>query len=252
MEKCPEESKEELAKKLANPVAAMMSDPMKFHYDENIGADDKGSRTSMTVQPVIPIDFNPEWNIISRTIIPVVSQKNINYLPDPDIDGLGDIVTTQWFSPKAPSASGWIWGVGPVVSIPTASNEFLGSEKLSVGPSALALKQQGQFTFGFLGHHLISVAGENDRGDVSFTFMQPFFSYTTKTATTFGINTESTYVHEKEEWSIPVTVNALQVMKVGSQIMQFGANLRYWVDTPETGPEGFGFSIDVKFLIPAE
>lgn len=243
-----EESAEALAKKLSNPVAALISIPVKFNYDENIGPDDEGSRSTITIQPVIPFDLNEEWNIISRTIIPIVSQKDIMGLPDED--GLGDVITTNWLSPKAPSASGWIWGVGPVISLPTASEDILGTEQLSMGPSALALKQEGQITYGFLAHHLISVAGEDDRGDVSSTFLQPFFAYATKTGMSFSVNTESTYDHEAEEWSVPVNAKVSQVTKIGGQLMQFGANLRYWVESPDFGPEGFGVTFDVVFLIP--
>lgn len=243
-----EESAEALAKKLSNPVAALISIPIKFNYDENIGRDDKGTRTTITIQPVIPFDLNEEWNLISRTIIPIVSQQDITGLADED--GLGDVIATNWFSPKAPSASGWIWGVGPVFSLPTASQDILGTEKLSAGPSALALKQQGQITYGFLAHHLWSVAGEDDRGDVSSTFMQPFFAYATKTGMSFSFNTETTYDHKAEEWSVPVNAKVSQVMKFGSQLMQFGANLRYWAESPDNGPEGFGVTFDVVFLIP--
>jgi len=241
------DSAADLAKKLSNPVAALISLPVKFNYDENIGKDE-GSRTTITIQPVIPIDLNEEWNIISRTIIPIVAQRNITGLPDKE--GLGDVVTTNWFSPKAPSESGWIWGLGPVASLPTATDEVLGSEQWSVGPSALALKQEGKITYGFLAHHLVSVAGDDDRADVSSTFVQPFFAYALQGGRTLSFNTESTYDHEIEEWSIPVNAKISQVAKVGGQMVQFGANLRYWVDGPDSAPEGPGLTLDVTFLFP--
>ena len=243
-----ENDAQEMAKKLSNPVANLISIPVKFNYDENIGQDDKGSRTTVTIQPVIPVNFNEDWNIISRTIIPMVSQKNISGIVDEE--GLGDIISTNWFSPKAPSDSGWIWGVGPVLSLPTATEDILGTKQWSVGPSALALKQEGPITYGFLAHHLFSVAGDNDRQEVSSTFMQPFFAYATKTGVSYSLNTEATYDHENKDWSVPINAKVSKVTKIGGQLMQFGANLRYWVDSPNSGPEGFGFTLDMVFLIP--
>ena len=94
--------KEALAKKLNNPVAALISAPMQFNYDENIGLDDKGSRSTINIQPVIPFSLNENWNVISRTILPVIDQKDI-YPSAGSQSGIGDIVQSVFFSPKAPT-----------------------------------------------------------------------------------------------------------------------------------------------------
>ena len=89
--------------------------------------------------------------------------------------GLGDTVQSLFFSPKAPTASGWIWGVGPAFLLPTASEDVLGTEQWGVGPTAVALKQtEDGWTYGALANHLVSVAGDDDRADLNATFLQPF------------------------------------------------------------------------------
>lgn len=170
----------ELAKKLANPVANLISVPLQYNYDENYGPQDKGSVHRLNIQPVIPFELSENWNIITRTIVLLLDQNDV---PAEGVSesGLGDIVASQFFSPKAPTAGGWIWGVGPAWLLPTATDATLGSEKWGIGPTAVGLKQQGPWTFGMLANHIWSFAGKDDRRHYNVTFLQPFLAYITKT-----------------------------------------------------------------------
>ena len=170
---------EQLAKQLSNPIAALISVPFQFNWDRDIGANRDGKRTTLNVQPVIPITLNEEWNIISRTIVPVVDQK-IPGLSNGSQRDIGDVVQSLFFSPKKPTAGGLIWGVGPVFLIPSGT-DFISADKWGLGPTGVVLKQQGPYTYGALANHIWSVGGSG-RQDISSTFIQPFFSYTTKTA----------------------------------------------------------------------
>ena len=239
----------ELAKKLANPVASLISLPLQANYDENIGPTEDGSIWKLNIQPVIPITLNEEWNVISRTILPLIDQDDIP-LDGMGESGIGDIVQSLFFSPKAPTPKGFIWGAGPVFLLPTASDDALGGEKWGVGPTGVVLRQSGSWTYGMLANHIESFAGDDKRADVSATFIQPFLSYITKTKTTFGLNTESTYDWEDEEWSVPINLTVSQLLRVGSQILQIGVGVRYWADSPENGPEDWGARVQLTFLFP--
>jgi hypothetical protein len=148
----------DIAKQLANPVASLISVPIQANYDDDFGLLDEGSMLRINVQPVIPITLNDDWNLISRTILPIVDQDNIPAAGFSEF-GLGDTVQSFFFSPKAPTASGWIWGAGPVLLLPTATDEILGAEKWGIGPTAVLLKQSGPWTYGALGNHIESFAG---------------------------------------------------------------------------------------------
>lgn len=238
----------ELAKKLANPIANLISVPLQYNYDENYGPNDKGSKSQLNIQPVAPFSISKEWNVITRTIVPVIDQRDMP--GSGDTSGLGDITASQFFGPKAPTSDGWIWGAGPVELIPTASDDALGGEKWGLGPTAVVLKQEGPWTFGGLANHIWSVAGDSDRSDISATFVQPFVAYILPTHTTFSLNTESTYNWESEEWSVPINLSVAQLFKVGKQIMQLQVGARYWADSPDGGPEDWGFRCQLTFLFP--
>lgn len=243
------ESDADLAMQLSNPVAALISVPMQLNYDQDIGPNDAGDRWLLNVQPVVPVDLSPDWNLISRTILPIVRQEDI--FPGAGTQtGIGDVVQSVFFSPKAPTASGWILGVGPVFLLPTGSNDLLTADKWGTGPTVVALKQSNGWTRGVLANHIWSFAGDGDRADVNATFMQPFLTYTTPDSWTFGLNTESSYDWENEQWSVPVNVSVSKLTRFGSQLVSVGGGLRYWADSPDSGAEGLGLRFTVTLLFP--
>jgi hypothetical protein len=237
----------ELAKQLSNPVASLISVPLQSNFDFGAGPNDDGFQFKLNVQPVIPFSLSEDWNLISRTIVPIVYQENI--FGTSSQSGLSDTVQNFFFSPKAPTSGGWIWGAGPLFLLPTASDELLGTEKWGAGPTALILKQQHGWTYGALANHIWSFAGDSSRADVSATFIQPFLSYSTKTYTTFGLNTESTYDWENSQWTVPLNVSVSQLVKLGGKPVQFSLGGRYYAEKPSDGPD-WGLRFAITFLFP--
>lgn len=235
----------DLAKKLANPVADLISVPIQSNYDFGIGPGD-GTKWTTNIQPVIPFGINDDWNVISRTILPVIDQEGIAPGGVNDAFGLGDTVQSFFLSPKS---SDPIWGLGPAFLIPTATDSLLGSEKWGAGPTAVVLKQNGPWTYGALANHLWSFAGDDGRDDVNATFLQPFVSYITSTKTTFTMNSETTYDWSNEQWNVPVNVIVSQLLKIGDQPVQLFAGARYYAETLDGGP-GWGLRFGIVFLFP--
>jgi hypothetical protein len=236
----------ELAKQLQNPVASLISVPFQNNFEFNLGPNDDGFKYTLNFQPVIPVSLGKNLNLIIRTIVPIISQDDV--IPGTSQTGLGDIVQSFFFSPKKPVA-GLILGFGPVFLWPSGTDPFLGSEKWGTGPTGLVLKQTGGWTYGFLFNHIWSYAGESSRDYVSATFLQPFISYTTKTKTTFGVNTESTYDWRAEQWTVPINVSVSQLVKIGKMPVQFALGAKVYADGPSGAPD-WGIRFVVTPLFP--
>ena len=224
-----ESNVDELASQLSNPIAALISVPFQYNYSREYG--DDGERSLLNIQPVVPISISEDWNLISRTIVPIIQQSNIR--PGGDQFGLGDILQSAWFSPKAPTASGLVWGIGAAGLLPTDTDN-LGGDTWAFGPTIVALKQTGPWTYGFLVNQLWDTSGP---ADISAMYLQPFLTKGLGEGRTLALNTESTYNWIAHDWTVPINLAYSKVSKWGSQMVsnQIGAGV--YVAAPSGGPD---------------
>jgi hypothetical protein len=255
---------DKLAKQLANPISSLISVPFQANEDWGYGPTGNGYKFTLNIQPVIPISISKDWNLILRTIFPIVSQHDLFYfgnLPknsplqpqNRSQDGLSDTTQSFFFSPKKPGPFGLIWGLGPVFLYPTGTNDLLGSGTFSIGPTLVVLKQTGPWTAGALMNQLWSVVIEEHRSSLNQMFVQPFIAYTTKTHTTFTLSSESTAnwnaTSADGKWTVPVIFQISQILKIGKQPISIQIGGKYYADTPRYGPN-WGVRFNFTLLYP--
>lgn len=241
-----EDDQAELAKKLQNPVSNLISVPFQNNFDFNLGPNNDGFRYTLNFQPVVPISLGKGWSLIVRTIVPFIYQDDA--IPGTSQTGLSDITQSFFVKPNF-NLGGWTIAVGPVFLWPSATDDLLGSEKWGAGPTGILLRQEGGWTYGILANHIWSYAGNSHRAYVSSTFLQPFLSYTTKTHTTFGVNTESSYDWRARQWTVPINVSVSQLTKIGKLPVQFALGGKVYAEGPSGGPE-WGLRFTVTPLFP--
>ena len=230
-------SQEDVARQLANPIANLVSIPLQLNWEQGVGPDDD-LRFVLNFQPVVPFTLNERWNLIGRLILPFIGQPALVGGGQPS-SGTGDIVLSAFLSPtESPRA---VWGVGPVFGLPTTTDPALGSGRWSMGPTAVVLKQSGPLTYGALVNHLWSFAqtGNDDRADVNQTYIQPFLSYTTPTAVTYGISAESSanWEADTDHWTVPIFVQISKVTRLGPFPFSVGGAVGLFAAKPDGGPE---------------
>ncbi|MEO5714404.1 MAG: transporter [Luteolibacter sp.] len=235
-----------LARKLTNPFADVINVPINQNPDFGLGEGDDDFRYTLTVQPVIPFAINRDWNIISRTVLPVIYQEN----GQQSDSGFGDTAQSFFLSPTNAEDNGWCWGVGPIFILPTATEDRFGTDQLSIGPTVGLLKRDGPWTIGALTNHTWSLHGDDEkRSEVNATFLQPFIDYTTESKTTFSINTESTYDWARGQWTVPINCVVRQLFDLGSTKMSVAFGPRFYLEGPSGAPE-WGLRLGITLIFP--
>ncbi|TFG71361.1 MAG: transporter [Flavobacteriales bacterium] len=236
-----------MAKKLANPISSLISLPFQNNTDLGIG-NNNGSRNTLNIQPVVPITLTKDLNLIARLVLPVISQYNITSNGGNQM-GLGDAVLSTFLSPSN-SKGGITWGAGPAFLIPTGTDDFLGTKKWGIGPTAVALYQNKGYTIGALVNQVWSVAGDKNRGDLSTLFFQPFFNYNWKSGAGVGGNFEITQNWKGNSTNIWFNPTISAVTSLGSQKTQLAVGPRFNLASPEGAKSDIGFRAVVVFLFP--
>ncbi|NOR80866.1 MAG: neuromedin U [Methyloprofundus sp.] len=248
------DSADDLRGATQNPIGAMYSLPIKFTSD--FGATN-GSAQFLNIQPVIPVTVG-DWNLINRIILPLINTNGF-IEGTPSIPsgtegsgalGLGDINYSLYLSPA--KAGKVIWGIGPSITFPSASNSQLGSGKWSAGPSAVILTQPEGWTIGVLGRQLWSFAGQSNRQNVSQFLLEPFVNYNLSDGwylLTDMILTANWYAAPGQQWTVPIGGGVGKLLKIGDQAINLKAEAYYNVVRPDAAPDWqFGFTL--QFLFP--
>jgi hypothetical protein len=247
----PEQTGQALAQTLANPLAAQDSILFESDYDWGLGPAKHGSQYVLTVEPQIPVRLNSGWYMISRTDLTFISQAD-TFLGQGRQNGFGDLEQSLFLSPSALTKWGWVWGVGPIFLLPTATND-LGQKKWGAGPTAGAIKQQGPWTVGILVDHIWSFAGDPRVDAVSATYFQPLVAYTASTATTLTVTAENTYDWTHHALTVPINVSLAQLFDAKPHGLpapiQIEAGYRFYPEAPGVHPDG-GLRLSLSVLIP--
>ena len=230
-------SPQEVADKLSNPVASMISVPFQNNIDYGIGPHN-GSKYTINFQPVVPIKLSANWNLITRYIIPIVDQRDITG-ENTNQFGLSDATISAFFSP-VPKPGGLIWGAGPAFLVPTGTNDFLTTKKWGVGPTILVLKQSNGLTYGLLANQIWSFAGDENRENVNQLFLQPFFAKNFKSGAGLGLNAEIT-----QNWEASTTLGFINptisgITKLGTQIVSLVVGPRIPISGPQSSRPDWG------------
>jgi hypothetical protein len=266
----PPDATEDLQKTAQNPVAGLISVPIQNNTNFGVGPFGRNQNV-LNIQPVIPVNVSPNWNMIIRWITPIVWQPapgtaNLEvfgieentpaYFAATDVQahagafGFGDMTPTFFFSPVKPHKL--IWGAGPMFTLPTATGRVLGQGKLSIGPSIVALVQPGKWTVGALVNNIWSVAGSGGRADVNQMSLQYFINYNLKKGWSLSMSptiTANWQASSGNVWTVPVGGGVARVFRLGYQPLNASVAFFRNVAHP-AGGSPWGMRLQISFLFP--
>ena len=243
----PTQDSEALARASQNPIADLISLPFQNNTNFNTGPFNR-TQDILNIQPVIPMKLSADWNLISRTIVPLMSQPNPVF--DSSTGGIGDITQSLFLSPTHPGTV--IWGVGPVYTMPSASDPTLGTGKVLLGPTAVLLVTPGHWVIGVLVNNQWSVAGDPNRAPVNAFLAQPFVNYNMAGGwflTTSPIITANWNAVSGQQWTVPVGGGFGRVFKLDGQAYNASVQAYYNVVRP-TNAADWNLRISLALLFP--
>jgi hypothetical protein len=242
-----EQDPSELAKAVQNPVANLISVPLQNNINFDVGPENK-TQSVLNIQPVIPVSFNHDWNIITRTILPVISQPG--FTPEQDREfGLGDTVFTAFLSPARPGKI--FWGAGPVLQVPTHTDDRLGTDRWGAGPSVVALVMPNPWVIGALINNVWDIGGSGD-ADIKLMTLQYFINYNFQGGwylSSAPIITANWEADSDNTWTVPFGLSGGKVFQIGKQPMNAQMGAYYNVEKPEFGAN-WQLRLQLQFLFP--
>jgi hypothetical protein len=241
--------KVEIAKKLANPIANMISIPLQYEYSRGVGANQAGSEQTLLFQPVMPFDLGGGDSFIVRPIVAGVREVNVQGASGSPFSGYGiaSVTIESFYAPNTNSS--WIWGVGPYLQSPSGNSGKFGSQQTGAGVTAVVLNRKGPWTYGLLGYQSWEVGGNPAFGTQNNLYGQPFLAYTTKEAWTFSTNMEALYNYDTRRTSNPLYAGVSKVAVIGGLPFSFSAGPMYYVSNTPAGPSGWGARATATLIV---
>lgn len=244
-----EVDKEEIAKKLANPIANMISAPLQYEFSRGVGLNQGGSEQTLLFQPVAPFDLGGSDIFIVRPIVAGARETSMEYAPGKTFSGYGiaSVTLESFYAPNTNSS--WIWGIGPYLQSPSGNSGRFGSQQTGAGVTAVVLNRQGPWTYGLLGYQSWSVGGNPAFGTQNNLYGQPFIAYTTHDAWTYTANMEAAYNYDTRRTSNQLYVGVSKLMVFDGVPFSFGAGPMYYVSNTPGGPSGWGARATATLVI---
>jgi len=244
-QEAPTTAAQELAKNARNPFAEFVKLPVQFTTGFGVGPRHRAGE-SINVQPVLPLSLSAEWDLIFRPSV------TATYLPGPGAQfGLEDLQASLFLTPAG--ATKWIWGLGPIVQLPTATTDELGTGRWSAGPTGALIYSSGPWLNGVLTYHLASFAGDRHRSSVNQTYIEPEVSYSFASGWYVQCDPALTYdwtADSADAWSIPMGADIGDALTIGAQAMSFQLGVYDFLKRPDGGPEWL-MRAQVTLLFPA-
>jgi hypothetical protein len=236
----------DLAKATQNPLASMISLPLQNNTNFGIGPGDD-TQNILNIQPVWPFSLNDDWNFISRTIIPVISQPGITP-GDSRTFGLGDTTFTGWLSPK--DSGKWIWGAGGALVVPTSTDDDLGAGEWALGPSVVLLTMPGKWVIGSLFSNVWSIGSVDE--DINFFTWQYFINYNLDGGwylVSAPIITANWEANSDNTWTVPFGGGVGKIFRIGKLPLNGQVSGYYNAEKPDSGAD-WQLRIQLQFLFP--
>ena len=240
------QAESDLAKATQNPVANLTSLPLQFNYYTGGGLRSKTALV-LNVQPVMPLSLDKRWLLIARTIVPYANVPLANERET----GIADIQEQWYFTPKQPGAV--VWGAGPLLSIPTATNDAMRTGQWALGPTAVGLVTTGRWVVGVLANNIWRIAGVNNGRSINELTVQPFINFNIPQGwaiATAPIITADWSAPQGEKWTVPLGIGLQKVTAIGRQPVSLG--MQYYHDVehpPNAGAEEFRFIFSLLYPI---
>ena len=232
-----------------NPVAALTSVPFQNNWTFKVGPE-KRTQYVMNLQPVIPKQINSKWNLITRMVMPVTSQPRMAANVPGDF-GIGNTGFSFFLSPI--NNSDFIWGIGPVISVPATSRN-LGSSRFGLGPTIVALVQKNEWTIGVLANQIWTIGGTDAPNGINNLFVQPFISRSFWQSWNFAFTSETNVnwnASGVQKWTVPIDFVIVKLFTIGNQVMTLGAGPRYFPLFAGTHSK-WGARVVLSFLFPTK